>query len=140
MTRDQETRLFAALVIVTVIPLGLIARSFRSGASSETFGGFVATYLGDTLWPVMFYFLARFVFPKASRVVLLGFVLLVTLTLEFGQLWKPRLLQWMRKQPVIGFILGNQFIWSDVVCCSVGAIVAVVVDLVFMAWLVRSSK
>ena len=140
MSTDNRTRALAALIIICVIPLGLIARSYRADADWLTLQGFLATYLGDTLWPVMFYFMGRFVFPKASVETLMAATLGITLTLEFGQLWKPATLQWLRQQPVIGFILGNHFIWSDVICCSVGTVIAVCADILFVVGFRRRTS
>ena len=120
------------ITIATVIPIGLFARSHRTGADASAPLGFLATYLGDTLWPIMFYFMGRFCFPIASRRTLFTGTLAITLTLEFGQLWNPPVLLWLRQQPVIGFILGNHFIWSDVVCCVIGALLALLIDFVLV--------
>jgi len=129
MSSESRTRLFAIVIVLIVIPIGLFARSHRADADPSTWLGFLATYTGDTLWPIMFYFFGRFCFPNARVVSLLTFVLVLTLTLEFGQLWQPPWLQYWRRQPGIGFVLGNSFIWSDVICCVVGAGVAAIVDL-----------
>lgn len=124
MSSANRTRAIAVLIIACVIPIGLLARSYRADADSATFVGFLATYLGDTLWPIMFYFIGRCILPKATALTLVTTTLAITLTLEFGQLWQPPALQWLRQQPIIGFILGNHFIWSDVVCCLVGTAAA----------------
>ena len=123
-----RTRLLAAVLVLLVIPIGLFARSQRPGADPATVLGFLATYAGDTLWPIMFFFIGRFAFPSAGRWRILACVLGLTLTLEFGQLWQPPTLQWLRTLPVIGFLLGNSFLWSDVACLLVGGLISVVVD------------
>jgi len=133
MSTDNRNRVLAALIIALVIPVGLLARSHRADANWATLSGFLATYLGDTLWPVMFYFMGRLLLPKASTRTLIAVTLGITLTLEFGQLWKPPTLQWMRQQPLIGFILGNQFIWTDVLCCTAGTAFAFFVDVFAIA-------
>ena len=129
MSSANRTRLIAASIIALVIPIGLLARTHRSAASLETLNGFLATYTGDTLWPILFYFLGRLAFTRASSIRLFLTALAITLTLEFGQLWKPAILQWLRQQPISGFILGNHFIWSDVACCIVGSVLALIADL-----------
>ena len=129
MSLANKTRLFAALVVLIVIPLGLLARSHRAGADASTLVGFLATYAGDTFWPIMFYFAARICCPAARIVSLLLFVLALTLTLEFSQLWKTPWLVFLRSKPGIGFLLGSYFIWSDVACCLVGSILAMLIDL-----------
>ena len=128
----RRTRVISLCCAFAVVPVGLLARSYRDGADSATIVGFLASYLGDTLWPIMFFFLARFVWPIASWRVLAFGTLTLTLTLEFGQLWKPPLLQWLREQPGIGFVLGNSFVWSDVVCIAVGTLFAVGFDVVMI--------
>ena len=128
MSPANRKRLLAVLVVMVVIPIGLFARSHRAGADSSSLPGFLATYLGDTLWPIMFYFAARFCFPNARVVSILLFVLALTLTLEFSQLWKSPLLVYLRAKPGIGFVLGNSFVWSDVVCCLVGSLLAMAFD------------
>ena len=82
----------------------------------------------QTDWPIMFYFMGRFCSPNASRWTLLSATLAITLALEFGQLWNPQVLLWLRQKPIIGFILGNHFIWSDVVCCVTGAFCTLLID------------
>ena len=115
-------------MVFPVVGVGLFARSHRSGADPSTITGFFATYTGDTLWTVLFFLLGRTFWPRAGRWRLLLGTLALTQAIEFAQLWKPPFLQWLRSQPIIGFLLGNSFVWSDVVCLCVGGLIAVVVD------------
>jgi len=126
--RVCRARLSAALVVLLVIPVGLLARSHRAGADPATLSGFLSTYTGDTLWPILFFFLGRFAFPAANRRRIAAVVLTLTLGLEFGQLRQPEFLQWLRRQPILGFMLGNTFVWSDVACLLVGSVLAVLID------------
>ena len=128
MTSANKIRLFAFAVVLLVIPIGLVARSHRPEADPTTPIGFLATYAGDTLWPIMFYFAAQFCFPAAKTISILIFVLALTLTLEFSQLWELPLLVYLRSKPGIGFLLGNCFIWSDVACCLIGSLLAWAID------------
>ena len=133
-TRVDRVRQLAALVVSLVIPVGLFARSHRAGADAATFSGFLSTYVGDTLWPILFFFIGRFAFPRANRWWLAAFTLVLTLTIEFGQLWQPATLQWLREQPVIGFMLGNSFLWSDVACLLVGSVICILMDTMLSAF------
>lgn len=129
-------RLSAIVIVLLVVPLGLFARSQRSGADPGTLTGFLATYAGDALWPILFYFLARLAFPTGSgRAIFVG-VLVFTLGLEFLQLVRLEPLITLRKLPVLGFLLGNTFVWSDVVCLAIGSLVAVAIDF----WLRTNTK
>ncbi len=129
MSETTRTRLCALGVVAIVIPIGLFARAHRASADPSNLTGFLATYTGDTLWPVMFYFMGRFCFPAMRILPIVIGVLTLTLTLEFGQLWQPPWLQHLRSLPVIGFLLGNSFIWSDVWCCLLGTMIATGVDM-----------
>ncbi len=140
MLSYTRTRLLAALAIVVVIPIGLFARSQRDGADPSVLLGFLATYLGDTLWPFMFFFIGRFCFPNAFGRTLFFATLVITLSLEFGQLWNPPALYWLRQQPFIGFVLGNHFVWSDVICCWAGALFALLSDRFILAQAPRSGS
>ena len=136
----DRTRLLAALCIVPVVAAGLYARSQRANADPATAGGFLATYAGDTLWPIMFFLIGRFVFPQADRWRLVAGTLALTLSLEFDQLWRPPILQWLRDQPVIGFVLGNSFLCSDVACLLIGGVLAFLLDLVLYGGLSPESS
>ena len=128
MTTVNRVRSIAAGVVAVVIPLGLLARRFRSQSDGEGFTGFVALYLADTLWPVMFYGFARFVWPLACwKRVAVG-VLLFTWSIEISQLVQADWLLWLRAQPGIGFALGDRFSWSDLKCCLVGTVLAAATD------------
>ena len=130
-TPRNRIRVFALLVILLAISAGLFARYQRTGADISTLIGFLAAYTGDTLWPIMFFFVGRFLFPTVSMWTIVASVLTLTLTIEFGQLWQPPWLQSARAWPIIGFVLGNTFLWSDVACLLVGVAIAVVADVVF---------
>ena len=125
----NRIRLVAVICFITVVMLGLYARSQRPDAESTTWIGFLATYAGDTLWPVAFCLFGRFLNPGTNGKLLVIGVLALTLVIEFGQLWNPPILQWLRGQPGIGFMLGNSFLWSDVACLLVGSILAFFLDM-----------
>ncbi|MBX2850952.1 MAG: DUF2809 domain-containing protein [Phycisphaeraceae bacterium] len=112
-------------VALSAIPIGLIARALRSDADATTFSGFIATYLGDTLWAVMFFFLfaAALIRWPAWRLFLLA--LCFTVGIETSQLYRGEPLATLRGFPPTGFLLGNHFLWSDVICLAVGSALAV---------------
>ena len=128
LDQSNRTRLLAAVLLVPVIGLGLLARSYRPDADTSTLLGFLATYTGDTLWPVMFCLIFRFLWPAVGTLPIVIGTFLLTQGIEFLQLWKPPLLQWMREKPILGFLLGTHFLWSDVVCISVGCVLAWLLD------------
>jgi len=125
---DTPIRLRALGGFVVVIAIGLFARSHRAGADQSTVPGFLATYTGDVVWAVMFALIGRFLWPRMARRPLIVGTAIMTLAIEFLQLWQVPWMVWLRAQPIIGFLLGNAFVWSDVACLIVGCVIAWGVD------------
>ncbi|XAM00997.1 DUF2809 domain-containing protein [Phycisphaeraceae bacterium D3-23] len=111
-------------VAVAAVPIGLIARSFRTGADASTPVGFVATYLGDVLWAVLFFFVFAGVLPRWRTGALAGLTLGVTVGIELSQLYHGEPLATLRGFGPTRFLLGTNFLWSDVLCLVVGTAIA----------------
>lgn len=120
----MKRRLLYLVIALSVIPIGLIARSMRDDADNSTVFGFIATYLGDTLWAVMFYFLfAALLHHWKSRtlgLLTLGF----TVAIEGSQLYHDEPLATLRGFPPTRFLLGTNFFWSDIICLIIGTALA----------------
>lgn len=130
-TANRRRTVYLVLLPV-VIAVGLIARRFRATADPTTVVGFLATYTGDTLWAVMFLLIARLIWPARPTWQIATSILVFTLTIEFSQLSGTPMIESLRSIPVIRFLLGNTFLWTDVICLLVGAAVGVTLD-----WAVR---
>lgn len=107
-------RLGAIAALVGVIALGLGSRRLPIGLSLWD------KSLGDALYAVMVYLLARLVRPSAppARLGVIAFV--ISFAIELFQLTgipaaSPRIVQ---------LALGTTFAWHDVACYAVGALVA----------------
>ena len=102
----------------------------RGDADSTTALGFITTFLGDTLWAVMFFFLfAALLFHWKSRalgLLTIGF----TISIEMSQLYNGEPLATLRGFPPARFLLGTNFLWSDVICLTVGTTLAVCIHAV----------
>jgi len=113
-------RWFYFAIAVLVVPIGLLARSMRAHADPATASGFVATYLGDTLWAVLFYFAIATCLPRLRTLTLAGLTLLITVSIEVSQLYGGEPLATLRSFRPTRFLLGTQFLWSDIACLLVG--------------------
>ena len=113
-----------------VIPVGLIARSMRDDADAASVFGFVTTYLGDTLWAVMFYFLFAAVLMSWATRRLAVLTLIFTAGIEFSQLYHGEPLASLRSFPPTRFLLGTHFLRSDILCLCVGTTLAAAVHAV----------
>jgi hypothetical protein len=123
--------IYAALLALTVL-LGLASRRY-AGALPE----FVAAYAGDALWAAMVYWIGAFIWPALSRKRLAGGALGVAVAVEISQLYRASWIDAMRASRVGALALGRGFLWSDLVCYSVGVAGAVAIDVLLIR---RSSQ
>ena len=111
-------------IALSMIPIGLIARSLRGGADRSTLPGFIAAYLADTLWAVMFFFLFASAFVRWPGWRLLMLTLCFTMGIEASQLYRGEPLATLRSFAPTRFLLGTNFLWSDIACLAVGSVLA----------------
>lgn len=120
-----------ALVLLSVL-LGLASRRF--GAALPTA---VATYAGDTLWATMVYWLLAFAMPRVATVKLAIFAYAISASVEFSQRYHAPWLDSLRDTRPGALILGQGFLWSDLVCYAAGVVMAVGIDLTFQRFVHR---
>lgn len=114
-------RILPLLLLLPVLGLGS-----RSGAS--WLPSFVAEYAGDTLWTMMVYVCLVFVWPRLSVAQAAGAALAISFAVEFSQLYRAPWLDALRAHRLGALVLGRGFLGSDLVCYTVGALVAAGVD------------
>lgn len=120
----MKQRLIYLAVSGSMIPIGLIARSLRGDADVSTSLGFITTYLGDALWAVMFFFLFAAILLSWPTTRLLALTLAFTIGIELSQLYHGEPLATLRSFPPTRFLLGSTFLWSDIICLTVGTTLA----------------
>lgn len=118
--------LYLAITLFMVI-LGLASRKYGDALPS-----FVAEYAGDTLWAAMVYFGLRFLFPSI-KVYMSGLIALAfSYGIEVSQLYQADWINAVRGTTLGALVLGHGFLWSDMVCYTVGVGVSVLVDWVMI--------
>ena len=102
-------------LIALVVLLGLGSRRYAASLP-----GVVAAYAGDTLWATAAFLGIGLLLPRAStgRVALLAMI--VSLSVEVGQLYHAPWIDSIRRSTVGGLVLGHGFVWSDLLCYAVG--------------------
>lgn len=118
----MKRRLFALLLIGPVILLGLSSRQHRFWPD------WFAAYAGDTLWALLVYLLLVFLFPARRPLSLALWALGFAFAVEFSQLFHPPWLDALRATTLGGLILGFSFLWSDLLCYSVGVGIGCLLD------------
>ncbi|WP_455592433.1 ribosomal maturation YjgA family protein [Bacteroides sp.] len=112
------------LAITFIIILsGLASRKY-----SDTLPEFIAKYAGDTLWAAMVYFGIRFLFPSVSVLKTATISLLFSYCIEISQLYQADWANAIRSTTLGALIFGHGFLWSDMICYTVGVLVSAVVD------------
>lgn len=81
---------------------------------------FFNTYFPDTAWTMAVYCLLGLLFDRSPLFNLIG-ALLISYLVEVSQLWHPAFLETIRATRIGGLILGYGFLWSDLLCYTVGA-------------------
>jgi Protein of unknown function (DUF2809) len=113
----SRSRLSYALLIIAVIVLGLASRA----KSLQPFlPSFISEYAGDTLYAVMIYFGLAFLRPRASTLTLAVWAFGICVLIELSQLYHAAWIDSLRQTRIGGLVLGFGFLWSDVLCYTVG--------------------
>lgn len=110
-------------MIVLLIPAGLATRRFGAHLPS-----FFAEYAPDALWASMVYFLFRVIIPKSPIWKNAIAALLFSYCIEFSQLYHAPWIDKIRSYRLGGLVLGFGFLWSDLICYTVGVGLAVLID------------
>lgn len=111
----KRSRIFYFGIIILVIVLGLLSRRISG----------IPLFLGDILWAVMMFFIIRFLFIESSvRLVALVSLVLCYLV-EISQLYQADWINAIRHTLPGRLILGQGFLWTDLLAYTAGIIVAV---------------
>lgn len=119
-------RLIYLVVTFLIIILGLASRKY-----GDMLPEFLAEYSGDTLWAAMVYFGLRFLFPSVSILKAAAISLLFSYCIEISQLYQADWANSVRNTTLGALIFGHGFLWSDMVCYTVGILLASAVDYCF---------
>ncbi len=114
--------LYLALALVTVL-LGLASRRYRSELPS-----FFGEYAGDALWATMVYFVAAVVWPRASHRSLGIGAIAFAFCIELSQLYHAPWIDGLRENRWAALVLGQGFLWSDLLCYTAGVGIALAID------------
>jgi len=103
--------------------LGLLSRKMSACTLD-----FVKLYLGDILWAMMVYFGCRFLFVNMRKRVACVLALVFSYLIEISQLYHAPWIDSIRATALGGLVLGFGFLWSDILCYTVGVLLGIIVD------------
>lgn len=86
--------------------------------------GFIKTYIGDTIWAAMIFFGFGFIFHRLRGRQILIRSLFFCYVIEFLQFYHAPWIDSIRNTTIGGLILGFDFAWTDLVCYTIGVVLA----------------
>jgi Protein of unknown function (DUF2809) len=104
---------FTAAVLVVVA--GLASRKYRGQLPA-----FLAEYAGDTLWALMMFLLVSTLLVGRPVLARAAISLALAFLVEISQLYHAPWIDSIRQTTLGGLVLGFGFLWTDLVCYSVG--------------------
>ena len=118
----KNVRLYYFISILLILILGILSRKISG----------IPLFIGDILYAVLIYFGIRFLImnSKKSTSFLLG--LLFCFSIEILQLVQIDWLIAIRKTTLGHYILGEGFLWSDLLCYIIGTLLAFLIDWKFV--------
>ncbi|MFZ7132303.1 MAG: DUF2809 domain-containing protein [Eubacteriales bacterium] len=119
----MRSRLRYFISISITILLGLSSRQF-----DYLLPRFVREYSGDILWALMIFLLCGFIFRNISTNKAVISSLIFCFLIEASQLYQASWINAIRNTTLGGLVLGYGFLWSDLICYSIGVIIGVVLE------------
>ena len=113
--------LYLILTIITII-LGLLSRKVQGLPQ------IISSYSGDALWALMVFFLFSFLFNKKSTIFILVISIIFSYGIEISQLYHAPWIDSIRATTLGGLILGFGFLWSELICYTVGIVIGAIID------------
>ena len=109
----KRTRLTYLCAILVLIPIGLLSRRI----------GWLPDACGDALWSMMVFCCWRFVLVRSKLSVVAATSLITAYAVEFSQLVKYDWLDRFRDTFVGHMMLGQGFLWTDLVADTAGIVI-----------------
>lgn len=120
----NRNRLHYLFYIFLVMGMGLASRKYQAHLPY-----IIAKYSGDILWALMVFFMVGFLLKRQSIMKVSIITLLFSFGIELSQLYSAPLIDEIRKTVVGRLVLGQGFLWSDLICYMFGALIGVVIEL-----------
>jgi hypothetical protein len=119
----RAMRISSLLLAITAGILGILSRKFP-----ECLPSFIVRFAGDTLWAFALYYLLRLIFPQKK--VAWNFLVCLSLSffVEISQLYQANWMNVIRNTWMGALILGNSFLWTDLICYCTGCVFAGLLD------------
>ncbi len=123
----KRNRKLGILLILLTLLIGIASRKFP-----QFFSSFLAEYLGDTLWAMLVFWLLGFIFVRKTSFHLALVALLFSYLIEISQLFHAVWIDSIRQTTLGSLVLGHGFLWSDILCYSIGVAISYFFEFLFL--------
>jgi len=114
----NKARINYFIVFLSIIFLGILSRKTP----------FIPLSIGDFLYSVMIYFLVRIFLPFKNAFLIFSLSLSICYCIEFLQLYQAEWIIELRKTLFGRYVLGQGFLWSDILAYTFGASFAFILE------------
>lgn len=111
-------RIIYFIITGLIIILGLLSRKYSV----------VPLWVGDVLWATMIYFMLRFFYVQSTIRNIAVVSIIICYAIEFSQLYKAEWINNLRHTFFGRMVLGETFLWGDLVSYTAGVLIGVVID------------
>ena len=115
---QNQPRFLYFIITIIVIILGILSRKINA----------IPLVVGDILYAVMVYFGCRLLIINGSNTLKILFPIILCYLIELQQLYDAEWLVTIRNTTFGHYVLGQGFLWSDLVCYTIGVLVAFLLD------------
>ncbi|WP_230406351.1 ribosomal maturation YjgA family protein [Flavobacterium fluviale] len=126
----MKSRIYYFIVFLSIILLGILSRKIS----------FIPLWIGDFLYAVMNYFLVRIFLPFKKAYLIAIISLLICYGIEFLQLYQAEWIIELRKTLFGRYVLGQGFLWSDIVAYTFGITFAFLVEKIVLNYISQKSE
>lgn len=114
----MKKRLNYLILVVVTIGIGLFSRRLEV----------IPFWIGDSLWAVMVYLIVRIILINKKQLIALQASILFSYLIELSQVLDWNWLVMVRKHVIGRLILGQGFLWSDIMAYTLGIIIIYSLD------------
>lgn len=120
----KRNRVLYLILVIIVMILGLLSRKVQDLPQ------IISAYSGDILWALMVFLLIAFILNKKSTLFIISLAIIFSYAVEISQLYHAQWIDAIRGTTLGGLVLGFGFLWSDLVCYTVGIIIGAIIDII----------
>lgn len=118
----RRSRILYGIITVCVMGLGLLSRRFAGEIP------FIRAYVGDALWALMVFTGIALILNRQPTKVVALLAGLFAFSIEISQLYHAPWIDGLRATRMGGLVLGFSFVWSDLLCYTVGIAIGIAID------------